>query len=120
MDSFAFIAAALVVGAICGMFGAYISGTKNRNPYEGLALGFMFGPIGLLIAVLMPTQARPELGSDSEYPSVRRKAAPDFSRMTRTEQRDWERQQRKARERAIQAERDEAAEAERWANELPR
>lgn len=34
--------------------GAWVSLQKHRNPSEGLILGILFGPFGVLIAALMP------------------------------------------------------------------
>jgi hypothetical protein len=31
---------------------------KNRNPIEGVFLGLLFGPFGVLVAALLPTQAK--------------------------------------------------------------
>lgn len=38
----------------CGA-GAYISTEKGRNPAEGVVLGLLFGPIGLIVAAVLPT-----------------------------------------------------------------
>jgi hypothetical protein len=46
---------ALVFFAACGVAGGYVSGAKGRPGAEGALLGFLFGPLGLLVAVLMPT-----------------------------------------------------------------
>ena len=49
---------------VFGLIGSYIAKSKGRNGDEGGCLGIMLGPIGLLIAVLMPTktlgQAEPQ------------------------------------------------------------
>ena len=49
------IALWLVAGFVFGLLGCYISGQKNRPVFEGLAMGFLFGPLGVLVAALLPT-----------------------------------------------------------------
>jgi hypothetical protein len=49
---------ALVAGAICAIFGRMLGDTKGR-PILGLFLGLFFGPIGLLVAVLLPVKDAP-------------------------------------------------------------
>jgi hypothetical protein len=49
----------LLVGAVFASLGAWISAQKGRSPAEGVILGFAFGPLGALIAAMMPTQSRP-------------------------------------------------------------
>jgi hypothetical protein len=46
----------VIVGLAMGGIGAYISTQKGREGAEGFFLGFLLGPLGLLIAVLMPVQ----------------------------------------------------------------
>jgi drug/metabolite transporter (DMT)-like permease len=48
---FVWVIIALVVSALTGY---YISAEKGRGGFEGFLLGLLFGPIGLLLAVLMP------------------------------------------------------------------
>ncbi len=43
----------LGAGVVCGVVGMAVGGTKG-NAGAGLVLGFLFGPIGILIAVLLP------------------------------------------------------------------
>ena len=38
----------------CLPFGAYIAATKGRSWLEGLLFGLFLGPLGLLLAVLLP------------------------------------------------------------------
>jgi hypothetical protein len=40
---------------LCALAGYYISAEKGRGGFEGLLLGLIFGPFGLLLTVLMPT-----------------------------------------------------------------
>jgi hypothetical protein len=44
-----------IYAAIFGGGGAYIAKQKHRESVEGFIMG-LFGPIGLLIAALMPTR----------------------------------------------------------------
>lgn len=39
--------------------GAYISSQKNRPAIEGVLLSLIFGPLGIIIAALLPTQSPP-------------------------------------------------------------
>lgn len=41
--------------AACALLGLFVSGQKQRPPMEGLILGVLFGPFGVLIAALLPT-----------------------------------------------------------------
>lgn len=45
-----------VVEVVCGAFGASIAGDKRRSVLEGFLLGFLFGPIGVLITVFSPSR----------------------------------------------------------------
>lgn len=47
-----------VVMVVCAITGFYISAEKGRGSLEGLMLGLVFGPFGLLLAVLMPEPPR--------------------------------------------------------------
>ena len=47
------IFALLAVGVISGAVAAYISDRKGRSHIEGFLLGFMFGLIGVLIALML-------------------------------------------------------------------
>jgi hypothetical protein len=47
-----------VVLAVCAITGFYISAEKGRGCLEGFVLGLIFGPFGLLLAVLMPEPER--------------------------------------------------------------
>lgn len=46
----------LAVGVISGAIAAYISERKGRRHIEGFLLGFLFGLIGILIALILPKQ----------------------------------------------------------------
>ena len=54
--------------------GAYISDSRGRNPVEGIALGCVLGPIGWVIALLLPDK-RESWPSDSYRASVRTPSA---------------------------------------------
>lgn len=43
----------LLFWVLCGLAGAFIAGTKNRSAAWSL-LGFLFGPIGLLVICFVP------------------------------------------------------------------
>ena len=50
------IVLAFIVGLIIlGILGAWVSAQKNRDGLEGFLLGCLFGPLGVLIAALLPT-----------------------------------------------------------------
>ena len=46
----------LALGVVTGGIGAYISEKKGRRHTEGFLLGFFFGLIGILIALILPKQ----------------------------------------------------------------
>lgn len=55
----------LIVSAwliVFGAFGGYVSIQVGREPAEGLILGALFGPLGVIVAALLP--ADPMLPSD--------------------------------------------------------
>ena len=39
----------------CAIGGGYVSFTKGRDIPEGACLGAVFGPLGMLVAALLPT-----------------------------------------------------------------
>jgi hypothetical protein len=41
---------------VCGALGAYVAAQKGREPVEGLVFGVLLGPLGVLVAGLMPTR----------------------------------------------------------------
>jgi hypothetical protein len=45
-----------MVGIVFGFFGAWISGEKGRDRNQGMAIGFLFGPLGCLILALLPAK----------------------------------------------------------------
>lgn len=47
---------ALLSVVLFALAGQYIAESKGRSPNEGAAMGLLLGPLGLLIAVLMPTR----------------------------------------------------------------
>lgn len=46
----------LALGIVTGGIGAFISEKKGRRHIEGFLLGFFFGLIGILIALILPKQ----------------------------------------------------------------
>lgn len=51
---------------VFGGFGFWVAGQRNRDQSEGLILGSVFGPFGVLIEVLLPPGTPPK-------PSTRRR-----------------------------------------------
>jgi uncharacterized membrane protein len=45
----------------CAAMGGGIARLKHRRPAEGVALGLVLGPVGLLIEARMPVVHRPEV-----------------------------------------------------------
>lgn len=43
-----------LIAFVFGGFGAWISAQKRRGAAEGLILGLLFGPLGVLVAALLP------------------------------------------------------------------
>jgi len=52
------IVAAIVVCFGLGGVGAWISGEKGRAAEEGFFLGLLLGPLGLVIAAVLPVKPR--------------------------------------------------------------
>jgi len=46
---------AVVLALLCAGIGSYISYQKGRSEAEGALFGFFLGPLGLLIAAMLPT-----------------------------------------------------------------
>lgn len=55
-----FIAISLVILACFAGLAAYISGAKGRAPLEGAIFGVLLGPLGPVVAALMPAVRKPE------------------------------------------------------------
>jgi hypothetical protein len=52
-------ALALAAGlGVLGALGAWIAKQKRRGPIEGFILGFLFGPLGVVIEALLPAGTR--------------------------------------------------------------
>lgn len=47
---------AAVALTVCGALGAYVAAQKGREPVEGLVFGVLLGPLGVIVAGLMPTR----------------------------------------------------------------
>jgi hypothetical protein len=54
MDGSAVFIILIVVGFVFAMLGAYVATAKHRSVAEGLFLGFLFGPLGVLIIACLP------------------------------------------------------------------
>lgn len=108
----------VILWCIFGLFGAYVAAQKNRAGMEGLILGFLFGPLGVLIVALLPTREPREAapGADnSRYARQSRAGARQrleemadaplrdqlaaFEAMSGTERREYEREVRNAEKR---------------------
>jgi RsiW-degrading membrane proteinase PrsW (M82 family) len=55
MDTYQ-IALVVVWIALWGL-GFYVADQKGRSPKEGLALAFLFGPLGVIVLALLPTRS---------------------------------------------------------------
>jgi hypothetical protein len=44
-----------MIWLVMGALGAFVALQKGRSPIEGLLMGFLFGPFGVLITALLPT-----------------------------------------------------------------
>jgi len=49
-----FLVILIPIWIVMGALGAWAAMMKNRSPIEGLMLGILFGPFGVLITALMP------------------------------------------------------------------
>jgi hypothetical protein len=53
---------------VCGLAGAYVADQKGRPRGEGLVLGALLGPLGVVVAALMPgPQPKTEAPSPVAY-----------------------------------------------------
>lgn len=61
MDSLTlWIVAVFFFGGVFGLIGVYIAMQKGRSEGEGFFLGCLLGPLGLILAALLPNQERDE------------------------------------------------------------
>lgn len=60
----------LMAGLVFGMMGSYVADTKGRPSGEGFIFGFMLGPIGILIVVLLPSVAKPTSRAVATHPEA--------------------------------------------------
>jgi peptidyl-prolyl cis-trans isomerase A (cyclophilin A) len=65
------IVSALVSGLVFGALGAWIASEKRRGEGEGLLLGLLFGPFGVLIEALLPTLSADEIAKRQENEKLR-------------------------------------------------
>lgn len=60
LDAGGWVVAAAVVGTAFGVFGGWVASQKGRDVGEGVALGFVLGPFGVLIEALLPSHTGPD------------------------------------------------------------
>jgi hypothetical protein len=48
----------LPIAIFCGIAGSAIAYSKGRSNLEGFSLGFFLGPVGLIIALVLPRRGR--------------------------------------------------------------
>ena len=73
----------LIIWVLCGVAGGMIMSNKGRSGCGGFALGFLLGPIGLVIALVMQTDHK-ELESRSLSEGDMRKC-PSCAELVRAE-----------------------------------
>lgn len=69
----------LSLAALAALFGGagwYISTAKGRNPVEGAAFGLLLGPIGLIVAAVLPTIGATVPRGDGPSPAVEPRTPP--------------------------------------------
>jgi hypothetical protein len=53
--------ALLVLGLVFGFLCSWIAGGRGRSSIEGFVLGFLFGPVGMIVELVLPrVPDRPE------------------------------------------------------------
>ncbi len=67
MDSNSLLALTFVGLLVCGLVGALITSSKQGG-CAGFLLGFLFGPIGILIAAVMANQSQIRQDTNLRYP----------------------------------------------------
>jgi hypothetical protein len=74
---FGYFIGILILGAMFAGLGYWVADQKGRSTTEGAVLGFLFGPLGVLIVALLPAQlppprraARPVTSSSSSRPKA--------------------------------------------------
>jgi hypothetical protein len=73
----------LIIWLLCGIAGGIILSNKGRSGCGGFALGFLLGPIGLIIALVMATDHK-ELEKRSLHEGDMRKC-PSCAELVRAE-----------------------------------
>ena len=53
------VLAGLGIAAICAILGLCVANTRYRDPVEGLLVGLIFGPLGVLVELLLPSGIDP-------------------------------------------------------------
>jgi hypothetical protein len=67
----------VLLWAVFAGFGSWVARQKNRSPVEGATLGFLFGPIGVIVEAVLPQgQDKPKTRRDDLDDA---EPAPDFS-----------------------------------------
>ncbi len=66
---FAMIVGGLVFWGILALVGSYVSLAKHRPGIEGFLLTACLGPLGILIAALLPTVEAPKNGCAMGHPT---------------------------------------------------
>jgi uncharacterized membrane protein YeaQ/YmgE (transglycosylase-associated protein family) len=70
MDATPIIVTWIIFGLIFGAFGAWVAAQRGRGGGEGLILGFLFGPLGVLVEALLPQGApRPAAANGAAIPT---------------------------------------------------
>jgi hypothetical protein len=60
-----------IMAVLCGGLGAWVATQKRRSASEGLVLGLLFGPLGVLVEALLP-QGSKQPGGSATVSRVRR------------------------------------------------
>jgi hypothetical protein len=59
-----------MIWLVMGALGAFVALQKGRSPIEGLMMGFLFGPFGVLITALLPTMPTGDKHGQSDSASI--------------------------------------------------
>ena len=73
------LVAALVVLVMLAGLGGWVAIQRNRAPTEGLILGLLYGPLGVIVEALLPVgerQPEPVDDDDEPLPEIFREAIP--------------------------------------------
>lgn len=67
----------IVVWIAMGCLAAWIAAQKKRAPVEGFLLGLVFGPLGVIVEALLPSQHVPIPGRHASGPRARKPSPRD-------------------------------------------